>query len=61
MRITGCLMVVLAGLALSGCRISHRIIDREPIRQPPLESLEQHLDYVDPDDGRPDYVIEEAR
>ena len=61
MRAIRCTAVVLAALALSGCWISRRIIDREPIRQPPLESLEQHLDYVDPDERRPDYVIEVAK
>jgi uncharacterized protein YneF (UPF0154 family) len=58
MRGVRCVMVVLAGVALSGCWVSRNIVDREPIRNPPLTTLEQHLNYVDPDDGRPDYVIE---
>jgi hypothetical protein len=61
MRGIRCAAVIVAALALSGCWISRRIIDREPIRQPPLQDLEQHLDYVDPDDGKPDYVIEVAK
>jgi hypothetical protein len=39
-----------------GCEISRKIRDLEPVRYPPLNRLEEHLDYSDPDDGRPDYV-----
>ncbi len=41
---------------LAGCTISRTIIDVAPPQQPSLQELEQHLDYVDPDDGRPDYI-----
>ncbi|NLW50578.1 MAG: hypothetical protein GXY85_06995 [Candidatus Brocadiaceae bacterium] len=53
--------VVLAALGGSGCHISRRIVEREPIRSPRLETLERHLTYVDPDSGKPDYVIEVGR
>ncbi len=43
-------------LALSGCSISHNIVDITPPKQPPLQDLDKHLDYVDPDRGRPSYV-----
>jgi hypothetical protein len=51
------IVVTLAILfALGGCSISHNIIDIKPPPQPPLQDLEKHLDYVDPDQGRPTYV-----
>jgi len=53
------IVLLLAALAATaGCTISRHIVEREPVRQPPLTDLEQHLDYADPDDGRPDFVIE---
>ncbi len=54
-----CLIVLLA-LAIvwtAGCRISRNIVDVAPaVDVPPLQDLERHLDYQDPDAGRPDYV-----
>ena len=44
-------------LALSGCSISRNIIDITPPPQPPLQDLDKHLNYVDPDEGRPTYVV----
>jgi hypothetical protein len=52
--VTALAAAVLAG---AGCRISRNIRDLEPPDQPPLQLLESHLDYVDPDDGRPDYIV----
>lgn len=50
-------VVALAVLAVSGCRLSHKIIDLEPpAGLPPLEQLDRDMNYVDPDAGRPDYV-----
>ncbi len=51
------LAFTLALLCISGCTISRRIRDVEPPRQPPLQELEQHLDYTDPDAGEPDYIV----
>jgi len=55
------LRFILVWLLLStalGCRVSRNIVDLEKPVQPPLQELEQHLDYQDPDAGQPDYVIE---
>lgn len=49
--------LILLAWALVGCHISRRIVDIKPPPQPRLQNLESHLDYVDPDEGRPDYVI----
>ena len=46
---------------LAGCTISRHIVDLEPTGQPRLEELEQHLNYADPDEGRPDYIIVPGR
>lgn len=52
-------VLLLTGIwALCGCAISRRIVDIEPPDQPPLQNLERHLDYTDPDDGRPDYIVQ---
>ena len=46
-------------LALGGCTISRHIRDLEPpADEPSLEQLDRHLDYTDPDDGRPDFIIQ---
>ncbi len=45
----------------AGCRVSRNVADIEPAPQPPLSRLEQHLDYRDPDAGRPNYLIERER
>jgi hypothetical protein len=50
-------MAALAFLT-AGCAISRHIQDVRPPAQPALQQLEQHLDYVDPDAGKPDYVIQ---
>ena len=42
---------------LAGCSISRDIIEVAPPSQPRLGQLEQHLDYADPDEGRPDYIF----
>jgi len=49
--------VVLVTLAVAGCAIPRHIVELvPPPQQPPLQELERHLDYQDPDAGRPDYV-----
>ena len=53
------LVVLMAAICIGpvGCTISKNIIDvRPPPNMPPLQELEQHLNYHDPDAGRPDYV-----
>ena len=52
-------IVLLGGLVLvlGGCRLSRRIVKITPPPQPPLQELDNHLDYVDPDDGRSTFVI----
>jgi hypothetical protein len=53
------LLLLLATMsAVGGCAISRTIADVTPPTQPDLTQLEQHLDYVDPDDGQPDYIVE---
>ena len=55
MRRTAAVAVLV--MALAGCTISRDIIDAPPpADQPRLEQLEEHLDYVDPDAGQPDYI-----
>ena len=50
-------VAALAVLALSACRMSHNIIDLDPpAGLPHLEQLDRHMNYVDPDAGRTDYV-----
>jgi len=40
-----------------GCTISRTIVElTPPAGQPALQELEGHLDYADPDAGRPSYV-----
>jgi hypothetical protein len=47
-------------LMVCGCGVSREIRNvRPPAGQPSLEELDRHLDYVDPDAGRPSYVIEQ--
>lgn len=56
----GRLVLGVVLLALSaGCTISRHIVEIQPPNQPPLQQIEQHLDYQDPDAGQPDYVIVE--
>ncbi|KPK59010.1 MAG: hypothetical protein AMK73_08885 [Planctomycetes bacterium SM23_32] len=52
------IVAVVALWMLGGCSISRHIMDIQPPAQPSLQDLERHLDYQDPDDGEPDYVIE---
>jgi hypothetical protein len=52
------LATLVALWGLGACAISRHIVDIEPPPQPRLQELERHLHYEDPDDGRPDYVIE---
>jgi hypothetical protein len=50
-------LALALGLLALGCRISRNIRDLErPADLPPLQELEQHLNYQDPDAGEPDYV-----
>jgi len=55
------LAVAFCLCALSGCGPSGNIRDLTPPAQPPLPDLEKHLNYVDPDAGRPDYVVRPDR
>ena len=55
------LNMILAFLVLTsalGCAVPDRIREIQPPDQPPLQRLEQHLDYQDPDAGQPDYIVE---
>jgi hypothetical protein len=53
------ILSLIALLSLGGCSISRHIVDVQPPDQPPLQNLEGNLDYVDPDQGRPDYIFYE--
>ncbi len=57
MRRLAVTLLAAALAALTGCRISRHIVEIHPPPQPPLQELDDHLDYVDPDDGRPSYII----
>jgi hypothetical protein len=47
---------VLAVLVCGGCGVSKEITNLAPGQdQPPLQQLESHLNYVDPDAGQPNY------
>ena len=49
--------LLLMVLGVAGCSISRNIVDlTPPANQSPLQELERHLTYHDPDAGRPDYV-----
>ena len=51
------LLIVLAG----GCTTSDAIVLLPPPQGPPdLTELENHLNYRDPDDGKPDYIPRRA-
>lgn len=50
-------VLIVCAAALCGCGPSDNIRDIQPPPQPPLENLEQHLNYVDPDAGRASYVV----
>ena len=57
LRRVAIIVAVLAGCWTAGCPISRHIVDvTPPPNQPPLQELEQHLEYTDPDAGQPDYV-----
>jgi hypothetical protein len=57
---SGLLVLVLMLFLPAGCKISHQITDTPvPSDQPPLERLDEHLHYQDPDAGQPDYVRSE--
>ena len=50
------LAAALAG-ATAGCATSDTIVELPPPENlPDLTQLENHLDYKDPDDGKPSYV-----
>jgi ABC-type oligopeptide transport system substrate-binding subunit len=49
--------LAVCAAALSGCGPSDNIRELQPPPQPALSELESHLDYVDPDEGRPSYVV----
>jgi len=56
----GCGLLLLA-LLVTGCTTSDTIIKLPPPKGlPDLADLEKHLDYKDPDDGRPDYIPRRA-
>ncbi|MCP4451852.1 MAG: hypothetical protein GY809_10350 [Planctomycetes bacterium] len=49
-------LLVLTVLMCGGCGVSKEITNLAPDRgQTPLQQLESHLDYVDPDAGQPNY------
>jgi hypothetical protein len=49
-------VLVLLALAGHGCKVSKQILELErPQDQIPLGQLESHLDYQDPDAGKPTY------
>ncbi len=51
-----CSVVVLLVMLCTGCKVSKQILELErPADQIPLEQLESHLDYQDPDAGKPTY------
>ena len=51
-----CGLLILAMMACSGCKVTKQIVNLSPPpEQPPLQQLESHLNYVDPDAGQPDY------
>ena len=51
------IVVVLTGCWLAGCAVSKNIVEvRPPASQTPLQDLERHINYNDPDAGQPDYV-----
>ena len=51
------IVALLSLFVFSGCTVSREIVDLKPLGdQPPLQELESHLDYEDPDAGQPDYV-----
>jgi len=55
------LKVVVAFLVLTsapGCTVPDHIADVQRPHQPPLQQLEQNLDYQDPDAGEPDYIVD---
>lgn len=53
-RLCGSLM--LAMMLCGGCKVTKQIVNLSPPpEQPPLQQLESHLNYVDPDAGQPDY------
>ena len=51
-----CWLLVLAAMVCSGCGVTKEITNLAPAQdQPPLQQLDSHLNYVDPDAGQPDY------
>jgi len=60
-RLACVLVVAVLASALActsaGCATSDTIVELPPPEGlPDLDQLENHLDYRDPDDGRPDYI-----
>lgn len=51
------MIALLAAVSVTGGCVSRQMVLLEPPEQPALERLEEHLDYTDPDEGRPDYII----
>ena len=43
-------------LLLGGCLVGGHVVTLTPPAQPPLKDMDKHLNYVDPDEGRPTYV-----
>ena len=57
MRRVALLTIICFGFLTAGCRFTRDIVDlTPPPSQPPLQELENHLRYVDPDAGKPTYV-----
>lgn len=51
------LLALVLACAAAGCATSDTIVDLPPPADlPDLAQLENHLDYKDPDDGKPDYI-----
>ena len=58
MRLRQIILLSAVLLAAAGCTVSRNIVDVRPPTQGPLQQLDQHLTYVDPQAGRPDYIVQ---
>ena len=56
-RLSAGLLAIALLVVAPGCSTSDTIVKLPPPSGlPSLTELEQHLDYRDPDDGKPDYI-----